>query len=140
MKYKLGSLLILVFIFYTLTVLAEDLNITCMEMIQGSPSQATTYIFHTKTGELTSDQYSYGPISTFKEMKLGHTPLVRGGSTSYSVHKWEKEGQILERTVRHAPDKGSKVEERSFHTFFDFKHQKVLDDEKIDSCRHSNTR
>jgi len=128
-------------VFHSLTpkfALARDLKITCMEKIQGVPSEPVVYTFHEETGELLSSSYSEGPLSSFKEVLLGHTTSDLGASTSYSSHQWIKNGEILKRSVNHIPDKGSKERPWTFVQIYDFKKQRVFDgNNKIDSCHHS---
>lgn len=118
---------------------AGDLQITCMEMLRGVPSEPVVYTFIEKTGELRASKYDEGPLSTFKEARLGYTTSDEGGSTSFAVHEWVKKGETLKRTVRHVPDKGSKEKLWSFVQIYDFKKQTVTKEGGTkDSCYHEH--
>ena len=117
--------------------LARDLKITCMEMLQGVPSEPVTYTLKEETGELLSSNYPDGPLSKFQEAPLGHTTTKLGASTSYSSHQWNKPGETLQRTVKHVPDKGSKEKPWNFVQIYDFNRQTVISgNDKADSCHH----
>jgi hypothetical protein len=129
---------VLLFLWGGTEAFATVLQITCMEMFRGTPSVPVVYSFNNATGELHSDKYEKGPLSTFNEAMLDHTVSEKGGSTSFSVHTWMKKGETLRRVVRWTPDKDSKEKPWSFAEIYDFKKQTVSDEkEKKDTCHHN---